>query len=54
MANLIVRSMIGNVPTSFACSDCGHIYPVPGDGTDDEKREMLEQEFSDHVAQEHK
>jgi hypothetical protein len=53
MATLKLRSGIGNIPTSYECSDCAKVFPMPSEESADENKRMLEEQFKEHVATEH-
>ena len=53
MATLKLRSRIGNIPTSYGCSDCAQVFPMPSEENADKNKRMLEEQFKEHLATEH-
>jgi hypothetical protein len=58
MTTLIVRNSVGNIPTAYQCSDCAKtdypkVFPVPSEGSPEEKKRIIEEQFEKHLSTEH-
>jgi hypothetical protein len=50
---LLKHAMVGAMPVAYRCSECGHIFPVPGGAlTDQQKAEKVQAAFDSHNCHE--